>query len=346
MKTISIGIMAHNEAECIANLIRDLACQTIFKSPNLQFFIHVVANGCTDSTAAVAQKAFDLEFKDVQGVTCSVHNLALPGKANAWNEFVHKLANRDSEFAFLVDADIRLPQKNTFELALDSLVSNPTAFVAVDEPVKDASLKQHKSVSDRLILSVSGTGNDIRKAICGQFYCARFRMLDRIWMPTGIIGEDGFMCAMTMTNGFTEPENLDRVIFADGAWHSFETRRSIADILHHQVRLALGTGINVLLFGDLRKQIGKGRDVGDYIRERNGEDSNWLNSLVLQEMKTGRYFIMYFAFLTRRPKKFMRLPLRYKITKFPIYLFGAFVDLVAYYQANRIMRKGASIGFW
>ena len=55
---ISIGIFAHNEERDIGSLISDLAKQNLLSNETLSIAIHVVANGCTDSTVSVSKTAF------------------------------------------------------------------------------------------------------------------------------------------------------------------------------------------------------------------------------------------------------------------------------------------------
>jgi glycosyltransferase involved in cell wall biosynthesis len=346
MPIISIGIMAHNEEKQIAAMIADLSAQTIFERLGSQFEIHVVANGCHDNTAETALIALNKYFGNCPSVKRFVDILAQPGKANAWNQFIHNFSNLETEYVVLLDADIGLPRRNTIEIALDCLAADPIAHVTVDQPVKDAYLKPKKSILDRIVLRFSGTANDYKDAIAGSFYCARYKIIKEIWMPSGIIGEDGYLRAMIMTSNFTQIENKHRVKFAEGALHSFETRLNLMDIFHHQVRLAIGTGLNILLFFDLRDEVSRGNHVSAYIKKRNEDDSGWLNLLVAKELEAGKYFVLDFAFLLRRPRKFMRLSLKSKLLKFPVYLLGTIIDFIVYFRANSLMRKGASVGFW
>ena len=46
-------------------------------------------------------------------------------------------------------------------------------------------------------------------------------------MPIGLPGEDGFLRAMILTSNFTKEENLDRLVFVEGARHIFESERTI-----------------------------------------------------------------------------------------------------------------------
>src|SRR5436305_1823880 len=118
---VSIGILAHNEASCIGNLIRDIGNQEILTRPRTSIEIHVVANGCTDATVTVSRDALGAEAFRRGNVTTLVHSLPIAGKSNAWNELIHNFASSGTEFAFLLDADVRVPESACLLRMLEAL---------------------------------------------------------------------------------------------------------------------------------------------------------------------------------------------------------------------------------
>src|SRR4051812_39180871 len=104
----TVGILAHNEEDQIATLLRDIARQTILNKPGLSIEIHIVANGCTDRTVAVAQAALGENAFRRPNVRSFVHDFPEPGKSNAWNYMVHEFSSTNSEHVIFLDADIRL----------------------------------------------------------------------------------------------------------------------------------------------------------------------------------------------------------------------------------------------
>src|SRR5262245_51801986 len=136
---VSVGILAHNEERDIGNLISDFAKQSLLSNQEVRIEIHVVANGCVDNTVAVAQQSFAIEAFKPKHISTFVHNLVKAGKSNAWNEFIHTFASPVTDFVFLLDADIRIPEQSTLQLVLDKLAATKTASVAIDESVKDLS---------------------------------------------------------------------------------------------------------------------------------------------------------------------------------------------------------------
>ena len=333
---VSIGILAHNEASDIGNIIRDLGNQALLSNKNLSIEIHVVANGCTDATVDVSKEAFSARPFQGGKITTFVHTLLQAGKSNAWNELVHKFTSGNTEFVFIMDADIRIPENTTLQLMLDRLTQSKTACVAVDKSVKDLSLKDHNTVIEKLILAASGTASDTRTAIAGGLYCAHFKALKDIWMPIGLPGEDGFLRAMLLTSNFTQDENRDRHIFVQGARHIFKFERHLRDVFRHNIRLAIGTGINVLLFKHFRENLGKNTDIPNYIRRRNAEDPNWINELIANKMQQGNYFIIDPRFILRRLEWYSSFSFSEQILKAPIFISGVLFDLGLFFAANHL----------
>ena len=342
---ISIGILAHNEEHQIGELIEDLGRQTLFGDNLRELVVHVVANGCKDRTGDVSREKLAAVFAGRPNIKWQVHDVIQPGKANAWNEFIHRFASEKTDFIFMLDADIRILDATTMALTVDALDKNQQACVAVDEPVKDLRPKHGKSAWERLVLSFSQTAQNVRNSVSGSFYCARYSVLKEIWLPTGTIGEDGFLRAMLLTDRFRKDEDLSRLVFVEGARHYFETRTEFGEIMHHQVRLAMGTGINVILFGHLREKRAENIDAGQYVRDKNKSDPKWIQGLIEQEMAK-RYFVMDPRFTTRRFRRLKTFGPIERLKKAPVYLAGAIVDFFVYFQANRLMRKGAALGFW
>ena len=104
-QTYNIVMFAYNEAHNIANSIRSI--HTSVGKHLGQFF--VIANGCTDNTAAVAEKIKrDLDFTQMH-----VIDIAIGDKCNAWNTYIHEYSG-DYALHFFVDADV-IFSENVFE---------------------------------------------------------------------------------------------------------------------------------------------------------------------------------------------------------------------------------------
>ncbi len=346
MTKVCIGILAHNEAGRIRPLFRDLAKQEIFSDASLRLEIHVVANGCDDSTVPVSHHELRQPAFVRENVRIFVHDLKVAGKSNAWNEFVHILAPSDTDYVFLLDADIRIPESTTLSLVLSTLMAKQAAVVAVDESVKDLSLETPRTVAEWLIKAGTGTANDTRVAIAGALYCARFPELQRIWMPTGLPGEDGFLLAMVLTSQFSKPEDFGRLVFVEGARHIFESERTWSGVFRHNVRLAIGTQINILLFHHLREQLKNGVAIAEYIKARNARSSTWVNDLVEKKMATGARLVIEPALFLRRYRRLRQLPLERQARGLPMLIIGTLFDALVFARANSLLRAGKGAGFW
>jgi glycosyltransferase involved in cell wall biosynthesis len=343
---ISIGIFAHNEEHDIGTLIADLAKQNLLSNNALSIEIHVVANGCTDQTVSISKTALAAAPFNGRNISQFVHDLPRPGKSNAWNEFIHRLASPKTDFVFCLDADIRIPEATTLQLVFDKLVASKTACVAIDESVKDLSEKDKKTLTERIILAASGTGYNTRVAIAGALYCVRFDVLKDIWMPIGLPGEDGFLRAMILTSNFTKEENLDRLVFVEGARHIFESEHTISGVFRHNVRLAIGTAINILLFDHIRDSENVQKNVAKYIQDQNAADPDWVNELIRAEIRRGKYFLLNKDFILKRIRGFFTLPLSQRLRRWPILLVSIVFDIALLIRASQLMRKGAGAGYW
>ena len=342
---VGLAILARNEAERNGQMLSDLGKQTLLADERVSTHVFVVANGCTDRTAEVARQALAAPAFSRPRIGTSVHELAKAGKSNAWNELVHRIAPKGTDYMFFLDADIRIPESGSMKAILDGLASSPEAVVAIDRSVKDIELEQPKTLTEKLIKLGTGTAEDTRLAIAGACYCVRFSEVERIWMPVGLPGEDGFLRAMLLTSSFTHEERLSRHLFIKDAYHIFESLRDAGSVVRHNVRLAIGTAINILLFWHLREIRASGRDVAEYIQERNASDPKWVDDLVRERLKDN-FFPLHTRYLLRRFRPLIGSPVRRSFGDWLIALFGTSFDLVVFLKATLLMRKGAGAGYW
>lgn len=338
--SVAIAVLARNEAARLGNLLQDVANQSLLTAPEFRVSITVVANGCSDRTADVAREHFrDPKYHDA---ATAVYELEVPGKSNAWNEFVHALLPQDTDFVFFLDGDIRIPDQDSMLVVLRALTASSDAVVAIDRSVKDLELDRPKSIPERLIKRATGTANDTRQALAGAFYCVRYAAISGIWLPVGLPGEDGFLRAMLLTSSFTHDEDMKRHLFVESAYHVFESVRDARGVIRHNVRLAIGTAINIALFGELRRLRSIEADVSKYIRERNREDPTWVNELIRNRLKTS-YFPLQPRWLLRRLRQRRSWM---SAAALAIAIVGTAFDLVVFAKATRLMRRGTGAGHW
>ncbi|NEQ67141.1 MAG: glycosyltransferase [Symploca sp. SIO2D2] len=352
---ISIGIVAYNESASIGKMLHSLFQQSLFNKPisDTKIEIVVVPNGCTDDTAIVAKNTLKELItpslhSNIEWRVCEVEEA---GKSNAWNVYVHQLSNSAANYLFLMDSDIQLLDTQTLGSMLHILETMPEAWVAVDKPIKDVTIKENKNFMEQLSASVSGlSGSKAVEGgaawICGQLYCARAEVLRKIWLPTKLSAEDSFVYTMIVTDGLKSPEEANRVILAPSASHVFEAHTSINHLLRHEKWLIHANTINELIYSDLLDDDNRHQDAGLWIKQRNEQDPLWLNKLIQNAIqKKGWWLIPKFT-LIRRFKSLWQKPPHKAILFFPLAMTAFLVDLLLSFQANLELHQGSGMGYW
>lgn len=337
---ISICVLAKDEAENIVRFVEQLKTQTIFHQ-GCAIEIGVVANGSTDNTADLAREKLAESFCDNM-VTANLHDLPAPGKARAWNRAVHDLLDAQSEIAIFADADIEFADENVLSDLCCELLDSPGALAVSGYPLKDISRKKNKSLIDQFSLGVSKQ-TPAAHALNGSLYAAYLSELRRIWLPEPTPGEDGMISAMIHTNGFSEPAQISRVIRMKRPTHYFESH-SVAGFFRHERRMTVGTVINGWIFEFLWE--GKhSSHVGQFIRDKNSENPDWVNSLVADHVQTGRW-VLPSRMLFWRLYNLRNCGLLEGAAKAPFSIAATLLNVWPSLQANRILKKDNPAGYW
>jgi hypothetical protein len=281
---VSIGIFAHNEEKQIGRLLASLADQHLVAcaaARGMSVEIITLANGCTDLTEETARAAnADLQRRQ-PAVRTRTEVISETGKSNAWNIYVHRFSDPSSDFLIFMDADITLIGAQTLWLLVETLVKNESGHVSVDSILKDLALKKTPSLVERVSLRATFLTQAGPLKLAGSLYCARARIVRKIWMPRGLLVEDGFLKAMITTDRFTMPEDPSRLVRAEKAAHTFHAITEPLALLRHEVRLLIGTWMNRVLFAHLQKQVCEtNQPAGDLVRAWNDSEPNWLQSLL------------------------------------------------------------------
>jgi glycosyltransferase involved in cell wall biosynthesis len=345
---ISIGILAWNEAAVIESTVKSLLQQSAFQGPDVKWEIVIVPNGCTDDTAARARKTLTERASGVQNVTWAVHELAKPGKSNAWNRYVHELSAPDAELIIMLDADIEFGETTTIANTVKALLSDPAAVVAVDLPLKDAVRKPRKTLLERISLAASRAASAGSPAISGQFFCARAQALRAIWMPEGLSVEDGFLSSMIVTDCFRAPAAEGKIIRAENASHYYETLTSLSSIFQHELRIVIGSALNCYLTWDflLYAVDPQGPGAGVLILNRATRDPQWYEHLMTNSIRNHGWWVLPRGMLFRRFHG-----LKYKrgidrLKSLPLATVGLLLDLPVFVAANRKLKGDGAIGYW
>jgi len=289
--TLGIGIFAHNEERQLRGTLDSLAKQDLLTEAaqlGVNIEISIVANGCTDRTASIAKDACAQIFAEYPNLSTRVVSLEMAGKSNAWNEYVHRIAPPEADYLCFMDADIAFVGEDSLRLMLKTLQQTPAAHACVDTILKDLVFSRSKNTLQTLSVAISELSRAGAPKLAGSLYILRAQVARRLWLPTGLLVEDGFLKALITTDSLTKPENCARIVRAHGAAHTFKAEHRFLRIFQHEKRMATGTAQNILLFGFLRKQIasGGGQDASELIRLLNETDPTWLRSLTLDGVKT------------------------------------------------------------
>ncbi|MDZ4310149.1 MAG: glycosyltransferase [Cypionkella sp.] len=328
---VDVGVFAHNEAAGIAAMVARLLEQDILRDPVFSVRILVLANGCSDETAAQAQR---------DGV--EVVDLPEGGKSHTWNRFVQDLARRDADVLVFADADIAFCDAGALRRLVKALGAH---WVINSQPVKDIVARpEGLSGMDKIIAAAGGGLDDWKTAICGQLYAMPAAVARRFHLPIGLPVEDGFLRAMVLTDAMTGPEDFSRIAGADGVFHIYSSERSINALIGHQTRIVIGSAINFAAFGAVSAVP---------VAQRHAElaraagDPGWLGAVLRKALPRWPFGFVPGHFLIKRltraaatPRDLLR-PKRLLVT-----ILGFGFDLVVYCRAQWAMWRGTGVGHW
>jgi glycosyltransferase involved in cell wall biosynthesis len=347
--SISVGVLAYDEAPRIGPMLESLVRQTIFdEGCPYRVEVVVVPNGCSDDTAEVAARtlatAVSARSSDLRWRVVSLEEA---GKAFAWNRFVHELSDPASDYLVLADGDIVLGAEDSLECMVQALEERPGAAVAVDRPVKDVALAAHASLKGRLSSAVSRLSGDSddRPWICGQLYCGRAQVLRSFELPRGLTAEDGFLYTMVTTDGLRSPPDPQRVVRAVGAWHVFDAYTDPRQLFRHEQWLVRSHVVNDVLFEHLRSVGPAGHDPGAWLAEANRSDPGWMADVLTAALPTRARRLPPSYLFTRRFEALGRRPLRTAVVLAPVAAAATMIDLAVSVTANRQLRRSSRPGY-
>jgi hypothetical protein len=180
-----------------------------------------------------------------------------------------------------MDGDIELVGAHTLTSMVEALENHPEAHASVDTILKDIALKAHRTPREKLSLAASELTRSGRPKLAGSLYAVRGAVARGIWMPVGLLVEDGYMKAMLCTDRFTAEDRADRLVRAEQAAHTFEAVQDLPTLFKHEVRLLVGSAMNFILFETLRREVNAtGIDGGSLVRDWNRSDPGWFPRLV------------------------------------------------------------------
>jgi hypothetical protein len=342
---ISIGIFAYNEASRIGATLASLRDQDLFDArllPDTGIEIVVLPNGCRDNTAQIAAEATATLFAGLAQVAARVENLPEPGKSRTWNRYVHDLADPSADILIFMDGDIELVGAHTLRDLVTTLNAHPEAFASVDVILKDIAFKQNLSAREKMSLAASELTRSGPPKLAGSLYAARGSVVRGIWMPVGLLVEDGYLKAMLCTDNFTRPDTPSRLVRADRAAHTFEAVTDLRTLFKHEVRLLVGSAMNFIVFEELTAQVKTtGRDGGTLIGEWNRATPDWLAQLVDARLAAKRGCLAPTGFIFLPLRQLNHLPPMRAITRLPTALLRTVFNFAAAVSAHRQLKRRA-----
>lgn len=328
---VDVGVFAHNEAAGIAAMVARLLAQEL---GGLDARILVLANGCTDDTAALARAA-----------GAEVADLPQGGKARTWNRFVHDLSRKNTEALIFVDADIEFTAADSLKRLALGLADHPALWVLNSQPVKDITARpEGLSALDKVIAAAGGGLDDWKTAICGQLYAMPAARARSFHLPIGLPVEDGFLRAMVLTDALTRDEDFTRIDGLESLSHLYASERSIPALIRHQTRIVIGSALNFAAFDTLRALPEEARRPA---LAAAAADEGWLASAARTRLPCFPFGFVPFHFLTKRLARLAADPrqnLRPKRLVVAILGFG--FDAIVYLLAQYRMARGTGAGFW
>jgi glycosyltransferase involved in cell wall biosynthesis len=340
---VSIGLLAHDEEDRIAATLDGLFAQDVFD--RFETEVVIVANGCSDATVDVARRA--LERRRARWSTrgsARVEELTAPGKANAWNEFVHRLSARDAGVLVLLDADIWFLAPDTVSSLVETLARTAKAVVCVDRPIKDAG-RARRTWVQRVLGSATPEIDPGDVPLCGQLYCARADALRHVRLPPEIQVDDGFIRALLLTDGFTRPEDRARIVLAEAA-HGFESVATFGELLRHERWVVAGSIVNMLLFQRFEREARPGRSAVALMEEWSERDPHWLGAFVQAEVAKRGWRLLPTAWWVRRWSRLRGLGLPRLLSRAPVAAAAALLDALVFLSAIRDVRRGRGYRYW
>jgi glycosyltransferase involved in cell wall biosynthesis len=328
---VDIGVFAHNEAVGIAAMVARLLAQDV---TGLDARILVLANGCTDDTAARARAA-----------GAEVADLAQGGKSRTWTRFVHDLSRSEAEVLIFVDADIEFTAPDCLRRLALGLVARPGLWVLNSQPVKDIVARPAGlSPLDKLIAAAGGGLDDWKTAICGQLYAMPAHRARALHLPIGLPVEDGFLRAMVLTDALTAPEDLGRIDGLDGLTHLYASERTLPALIRHQTRIVIGSAINFAAFDTLRALPAAAR-LPELARA--AADDAWLARAIRAHLPRFPVGYVPLHFLTKRLARLASNPREnLRVKRVIVAILGFGFDAIVYLLAQYRMARGTGAGHW
>jgi glycosyltransferase involved in cell wall biosynthesis len=345
---LSIGIIAGNEEDSIRETLESLFRQSVFERLCIRHQVCeviVVAQGCTDRTIAVARGLFDKlerEHDWSDGFNARVIEVPEPGRANAWNRFVHEFSAVEARFLVSMDSHIAFHHRDTVFNLMAVLERKPHVPASTGRQCKSLLFKERQTLAERLSLAASAIGGSEAGRICSQLYCLRANVARNLFLPRALEAtEDGFIKEMVCTEFLTRESDPARVVLAPDAAHIFDACIRPREVLNQWQRQMIGqTAVHVLVEYLKTLPWQEQVNLADTLRRHEARDPDWLKKLLAAHLHHRPFFWQLFpGILSFRFKRLGRLPGLRKLTHVPAALAGWMVTLIACARASSVLHR-------
>ena len=202
-------VFAHNEEDEIARSVAAVLGAFGEAAKDDGPRVHVVVNGSRDRTAAIVREMAEGDGRIV------LHELSVGDKSNAWDHYVHELADPARHHAF-VDGDVR-PEPGAIARLAAGLRAHPGALAASALPVGG---RTSGPWAERILVEAGLPGNlyMLRDATVRRMREEGFRL------PIGLIGDDTLLRFMLLRDldGRGTPDKA-RIAPVRGAFFRYES---------------------------------------------------------------------------------------------------------------------------
>lgn len=205
--SVSVCIFARNEERLLPRCAGALDAAGLGASDQT----HILVNGCTDNTLAAAKLLAAADRR------ITVHELPVGDKANAWNEYVHRIADPSVPVHVFLDGDITASEGAVTALGA-ALTEAPDAYGAAALPAAGRSRRDWATL---LLANNYLSGNLYALSGAGV---AAFRR-EAIHLPFGAKGEDGLITYLLLTDlkGGPDDSHKKRIVIAEEATFEFDS---------------------------------------------------------------------------------------------------------------------------
>ncbi|MDD7987228.1 glycosyltransferase family 2 protein [Lentisphaera marina] len=341
---ILIGMLIHNEEDIVAKTLHTLFKQNIFESKLYRIELIIVANACSDNSAAICRNELKNFSLNTEQFTYQVIEKDEPGKIPAWNDLIHQYSSNNEKYIIMMDGDILIQQDNNFETLIQSLENDQHALISTDLPIKDIHYDQSNHFLKKFSLGFSKITRKGEGQLCGQLYCARSSFLRQVIIPKEILIDDTYIKFMACTDGLLKAVDNSRIINHHSVTHVFEAYTGAKNYFNNQVRQTVGFSM-WRIFKTIIKNENSNKSALEIIREKFEVNPQWLQTKINAYLDERNWYI-YEGALSVRFKRLKRLKTLGKIKMFIPSVAAWLIDLPVILISNSKIKNARLEKLW